>query len=66
MNSRNIQESRISDSEKFSGKFLKPLFNNVLFSNKMLDLMVEYYMTAYDNLEFRKSFSEGLEDAIII
>ena len=32
----------------------------------MLDLMVEYYMTAYDNLEFRKSFNESSKDAIII
>jgi len=38
----------------------------VLLLSEILDLMVEYYITAYDNLEFRKSFSEGLEDAIII
>ena len=66
MNLRNIQESQISSSEKFSDEFLKLLSNNVLLSSKMLDLMIEYYMTAYDNLKFRKPFSEGLKDAIII
>ena len=66
MNLQNIQESQISDSEKFSDKFLKPSSDNVLLSNEMLDLIVEYYMTTYDNLEFRKLFNEGLEDAIII
>ena len=66
MNSRNIQELQISGSEKFSGEFLKLSSNNVLLSSEMLDLMVEYYITAYDNLEFRKPFSEGSEDIIII
>ncbi len=66
MNLRNIQESQISGSEKFSDEFLKPSSDNVLLSSKMLDLIVEYYMTAYDNLEFKKLFSKGLEDAIII
>ncbi len=66
MNSRNIQESWISGNEKFLGKFLKPLSDNILLSSKILDLIVEYYMTTYDNLEFRKLFNEGLEDAIII
>ncbi len=28
--------------------------------------MIEYYITAYDNLEFRKLFGKGLEDAIMI
>ncbi len=66
MNSWNIQKSQISGSEKFSGEFLKLSSNNVLLSSEMLDLMVEYYITAYDNLEFRKPFSEGSEDIIII
>ncbi len=66
MNLQNIQESRISDSEKFLGKFLKPLSDNILLSSEMLDLIVEYYIIAYDNLEFRKPFGEGSENAIII
>lgn len=66
MNSRNIKDSRISGSEKFPGEFLKPSSDNVLFSSEMLDLMVEYYMATYDNLEFRKPFGEGSEDAITI
>ena len=66
MNLQNIKESRISGNEKFLGEFLKPSSDNVLLSSEMLDLMVEYYMATYDNLEFRKPFGEGSEDAIII
>jgi|SRR6266540_7129030 len=66
MNLQNIQESQISDSEKFSDKFLKPSSDNVLLSNEMLDLIVEYYMTVYDNLKFKKLFGKGLKDVIII
>ena len=63
MNSRNIQESRISGSEEFPGEFLK---HNVLLSSEMLNLMVEYYMATYDTVKFRKPFGEGSEDVIII
>ena len=66
MNSQNIKESWISGSEKFLGEFLKPSSDNILLSSEMLDLMVEYYIVTYDNLEFRKPFSEGSKDAIII
>ena len=66
MNSRDIKESSISGSEKFPGEFLKPSSDNVLLSDEMLDLMVEYYMAAYNNLEFRKPFNEDSENAIII
>ncbi len=54
---------QISDNEKFLGEFLKPSFDNILLSS---DLIVKYYMTAYDNFKFRKPFSEDLENAIII
>ncbi len=37
-----------------------------MLSSKILDLIVKYYIIAYDNLEFRKPFSEGLKDIIII
>ena len=66
MNLQNIQESQISNSEKFSDEFLKPSSNNILLSREMLDLIVEYYMTAYDNFKFRKPFGKGSEDIIII
>ena len=66
MNSRNIKESNISGSKNFPDEFLKPLSDNVLLSGEMLDLIVEYYMATYDNLEFRRIFGEGSENAIII
>ena len=37
-----------------------------MLSSKILDLIVKYYIIAYDNLEFRKPFGEGSENAIII
>src|SRR5688572_15079645 len=66
MNSRNIKESNISGSKNFPDEFLKPLSDNVLLSGEMLDLMVEYYMATYDNLEFQRILGEGSKNAIII
>lgn len=66
MNSRNIKKSNISGSEIFPGEFLKPSSDNVMLSDQMSDLMVEYYTATYINLEFRKPFSEDSENAIII
>jgi hypothetical protein len=69
MNSRNIQESRIFGSEEFPGEFLNPSSENVLIStisDKMMDLIVDYYMATYSNFEFRKPFGAGSRDAIII
>ena len=66
MNSRNIKESNISGNENFLGEFLRPSSDNVLLSGEMLDLMVEYYIATYDNLDFWKILGEGSENAIII
>ena len=64
--SRNIQESAITGKEEFPGEMLGPVFNNIILSSDMLDLIVEYYMATYETLEFRKPFGEGAEDSIII
>ena len=66
MNSQNFKESRIFGSENFPGKFLKPSSDNIIISNEMLDLIVKYYLATYENLEFRKPFSDDSENAIII
>jgi hypothetical protein len=66
LNSRNIQESRITGSEPFPGSMLKPASNNVLLSSSMLDLMADYYNVTYETLNFQKPFGEGVEDAIVI
>ena len=58
--------SKVSGSENFLGEFLKPSFNNTLLSSEMLDLMVEYYLATYVLFGFRKPFSEGLDDDIVI
>ena len=66
MNSQNILVSKVSGSENFLGEFLKPSFNNTLLSSEMLDLMVEYYLATYVLFGFRKPFSEGSDDDIVI
>ena len=66
INSQNILVSKVSGSENFSGKFLKPSFNNTLLSSEMLDLIVEYYLATYVLFGFWKPFSEGSDDDIVI
>ena len=66
LNSRNIQESRITGSEPFPGSMMKPFSENVRLSNSMLDLIAEYYNATYEMLNFWKPFGEGAADSIII
>ena len=66
MNSQDIQASQVSGSEDFPGEFLKPSFNNTILSSEMLDLMVEYYLATYELFGFRKPFSKGSDDDIVI
>ena len=64
--SKNIQDSEITGSEAFPGEMLNPCSENVLLSQEMQDLMVNYYNATYESLEFRKPFGEGSEDSIVI
>jgi hypothetical protein len=66
LNLQNIQQSSITESELFSGKMMGPASEDIIISNLMLDLLVEYYMAIYETLEFRKSFREGHEDLKVI
>jgi hypothetical protein len=66
MISQNIQESHISGSERFPGEFLKPKSDNVILSDEMAYLMIEYYRLIYVNIKLRKPFSEGTENDTII
>ncbi|PKY35106.1 hypothetical protein RhiirB3_455485 [Rhizophagus irregularis] len=52
LNSRNIQQSIVTGSESFPGEMLGPASENVVMSNSMLDLLVEYYLATYETLEF--------------
>jgi hypothetical protein len=65
-NSQNIQESKVTGSEPFPGELMKPEYKKIYLSIPMLDLMVEYYKAAYETLEFRRPFGEGVENSIII
>ncbi|GET51985.1 hypothetical protein GLOIN_2v1786477 [Rhizophagus irregularis DAOM 181602=DAOM 197198] len=45
---------------------LGPTSENVVMSNLMLDLLVEYYLVTYKTLEFQKPFRKGHENSRII
>ncbi|GET57088.1 hypothetical protein GLOIN_2v1786147 [Rhizophagus irregularis DAOM 181602=DAOM 197198] len=66
LTSRNIHESTTTGKEAFLGEMLRPVFNDIVMSSDMLDLIVEYYMVSYETMEFRKPFGEGAEDSIIV
>ncbi|GET53790.1 hypothetical protein GLOIN_2v1775288 [Rhizophagus irregularis DAOM 181602=DAOM 197198] len=66
LTSRNIHESTTTGKEAFPGEMLRPVFNDIVMSSDMLDLIVEYYMASYKTMEFRKPFGEGAEDSIIV
>ena len=64
--SQNIKESPICGCETFPGEMLGPSSENVLMSDEMLNVMVEYYKATYINYNFRRPFGEGPDDSIII
>ena len=64
--SRNIKESPIYGYERFPGEMLGPCSENVLMSEEMLNLMVEYYKATYVHYNFQRPFGEVPDDLIII
>jgi len=52
LNLRNIQQSLITGSELFPGEMMRPISEDVIMSDLMLNLLVKYYMTTYETLEF--------------
>ena len=54
MNLRNIIDSPITGSENFSGQLLGPQSKNIHLENDIHDFLVEYYMSTYIDLIFRK------------
>ncbi|KAF0406515.1 transposase domain-containing protein [Gigaspora margarita] len=65
-NTYNIQESVITSSERFSGKLLPPQQQKLIIPAELLDLLIEYYTAAYENLSYRKPFADNLDDSIIV
>jgi hypothetical protein len=66
MYSQNIKESPIYGHEAFPGEMLGPSSENILMSEEMLNLMVEYYKATYIMYNFRRPFGEGSDESIII
>ncbi|GET62089.1 hypothetical protein RIR_jg12383.t2 [Rhizophagus irregularis DAOM 181602=DAOM 197198] len=52
LNSKNIQESTVTGCEAFSGEMLRPTSENVVLSQSMLDLMIDYYIATYEMYNF--------------
>ncbi|EXX71222.1 hypothetical protein RirG_080410 [Rhizophagus irregularis DAOM 197198w] len=66
LNLQNIQQLIVTGNESFPDEMLGPASENVVMSNSMLDLLVEYYLVTYKTLEFQKPFREGHENLRII
>ena len=64
--SQDIKESPISGCEEFPEEMLGSLSENILMSDEMLDIMVEYYKATYIRYTFRRPFGEGPDDSVII
>ncbi|GET57071.1 hypothetical protein GLOIN_2v1883106 [Rhizophagus irregularis DAOM 181602=DAOM 197198] len=52
LNSKNIQEFTVTRCEAFPGEMLKPTSENVVLSQSMLDLMIDYYIATYEMYNF--------------
>ncbi|GET58964.1 hypothetical protein GLOIN_2v1786477 [Rhizophagus irregularis DAOM 181602=DAOM 197198] len=66
LNSKNIQESTVTGCEAFPGEMLRPTSENVVLSQLMLDLMIDYYIATYEMYNFRKPSDAIEQDAITI
>ena len=66
LNSRNIQNSLITECETFSGEMLNPSSENMLLPEKIIDLMVNFYTDTYVTYEFRKPADELIQSSITI
>ena len=63
---QNIKKSLIYRYKRFSGKMLSPSSENILMSDEILNIIVEYYKTTYVNYNFWRTFKEKLDNSIII
>ncbi|CAB4443498.1 unnamed protein product [Rhizophagus irregularis] len=66
LNSKNIQESTVTGCEAFPGEMLRPTSENIVLSQSMLDLMIDYYIATYEMYNFRKPSDAIEQDAITI
>ena len=66
LNSRNICESTITGNEAFPGEILGLKSENVILSDSILDLVVEYYTVTYKMYNFRKLANQVAHNSITI
>jgi hypothetical protein len=65
-NTYKIQETVINGSEQFPGELLNPKNLNIILHAEVLDLLVEYYEASYETMNFRRPFTNNINDSIII
>ena len=66
INTYNIQETVTNGSKKFPGELLRPKSPNLILPAEILDLLVEYYEASYEMMNFRRPFTNNVNDSIII
>src|SRR2546428_2741144 len=66
INTYNIQETVTNGSEKFPGELLRPKSPNLILPAETLDLLVEYYEASYETMNFRRPFTNNVNDSIVI
>jgi hypothetical protein len=64
--SQNIKESPIHGYEAFPGEMLGPSSEDIIMTDKMLNIMVEFYKATYPSDNFRRPFGDGPDDSIVI
>ena len=65
-NTYKIQETAINGSEQFPGELLNPKNPNLILHAEILDLLVEYYEASYETMNFRRPFTNNINDSIVI
>ena len=65
-NTYKIQETAINGSEQFPGELLNPKNSNLILHAEVLDLLVEYYEASYETMNFRRPFTNNINDSIVI
>jgi hypothetical protein len=65
-NTYNIHETVTNGSEKFPGELLRPKDLNLILPAEMLDLLVEYYEASYETMNFRRPFTNDINNSIVI
>src|SRR4051812_6076561 len=65
-NTYNIHKTVINGSEKFPGELLYSKNSNLILSAEILNLLVKYYEASYETMNFRRPFTNDINDSIVV